>query len=88
MNGVAINSFLSGAIALAAIAIALFFFRFQQATKDRLFGFFAIAFLLLGFEQVCVAFLSDRLQAHVYLIRLLAFLLILAGIFDKNRQRK
>jgi hypothetical protein len=80
-----LNTFLGGAIVLGSWAIALFFFRFQKATRDRLFGFFAAAFLLLGLERVGLEFMSGEPQSLLYLIRLLAFLLILLAIWDKNR---
>lgn len=83
-----LNSFLSGAIAAACFAVVLFFVRFQKATGDRLFGFFAGAFALLGVEHLAVNFFSQQLESSVYLIRLGAFLLILAGILDKNRKQK
>ncbi len=83
-----LNSFLAGAITLASWAIAFFFFRFQRATGDRLFGFFAVAFVLLGLERVGIEFVFNKLESSVYLIRLCAFLLILFAIFEKNRQEK
>jgi zinc transporter ZupT len=83
-----INSFLSGAITVAAWVIAFFFLRFQKNTRDRLFGFFAAAFFLLGVERVVVELSATETPVHVYLIRLVAFLLILAGILDKNRKDK
>jgi len=83
-----LTSFLSGANVLASFAIALFFFRFQKSTEDRLFGFFAVAFVLLGLEQICINFMPAMLQSYVYLIRLSAFLLILFAILDKNRKEK
>lgn len=83
-----LNSFLSGSIVLAAWTIALFFFRFQKSTGDRLFGFFAVAFGLLGLERMSIEFMPGAFRSWVYLIRLLAFLLILFAIFDKNRKEK
>lgn len=73
-----------GAILLNACAIALFFFRFWKLTRDRLFAFFALAFLLLGAERVILASLAES-QPLVYLMRLCAFLTILFAVWDKNR---
>lgn len=81
-----LKPFLEGAETLAAWAIALFFVRFRKATRDRLFAFFAAAFFLLGFERIALVFLSSELKEHVYLIRLVAFFLILIGILNKNRE--
>jgi ABC-type transport system involved in cytochrome c biogenesis ATPase subunit len=76
---------LAGAIMLNAWAIALFFLRFWKKTRDPLFGWFALAFLLLGFERVTMATLSAGAHSLVYLTRLCAFLLIFWAICDKNR---
>jgi hypothetical protein len=83
-----LKSFLSGAIVLASWAISMFFLRFQKTAKDRLFGFFAAAFILLGLERVSVEFVPNEVRSYVYLIRLFAFLLILFAIWDKNRKEK
>lgn len=80
--------FLGGAILMASWAVAVFFYRFARTTGDRLFHFFAAAFFLLGFERVCRGFLPSLVQPYVYLIRLLAFLLILFAIWDKNRAER
>ena len=72
----------------SAIA-GLFFLRFWIKTHDRLFLLFAIAFWLMSLNWLGVA-LFGRDEANVallYIIRLVAFLLILIGIIDKNRSR-
>lgn len=81
-----INSYLNGAISLAAWTISLFFFRFYRSTGERLFVFFAVAYALLGLERLAIEFLPGWFGAHVYLIRLVAFLILLFGILDKNRK--
>ena len=82
-----IAAFLSGAIAATSLTAAAFFIHFWQKTRDRLFIYFAIAFLLLMTERVMrtVLHLEDELAPFVYGVRLLAFLTIIAGIVDKNR---
>jgi hypothetical protein len=53
-----------------------------------LFGMFSAAFLLLGLTRFLVA-LSHNLgegQTHLYWLRLVAYLAILAAIVDKNRR--
>ena len=74
-----------GGILACAWAISIFFIRYWRKTGDRLFGFFAAAFLLLGIEQLCIMAVPIEVQSYVYLIRFCAFLLILLGVFDKNR---
>ena len=81
-----LNAMLAGAIMVCAWAIALFFLRFWKRTHDRLFAFFAPAFLLLGIERVVIVSVEVETRPFIYLIRLLAFLLILFAIWDKNRR--
>jgi lipopolysaccharide export LptBFGC system permease protein LptF len=81
-----IKPFLAGANVVAAVVVAMFFWRFMKQTRDRFFGFFALAFLLLSVEQFCRHLrLDEGSYAEVYLPRLGAFLLILYAIIDKNR---
>jgi hypothetical protein len=79
--------FLSGAICLGFLTAALFFLRFWRRTHDGLFLAFAIAFALLGLGQAvqALANIADEERSYVFLIRLVAFTLILIAIFRKNR---
>jgi len=79
--------FLSGMLAGGFVTAALFFLRFWRRTRDALFLFFAGAFLLLGMGQALLALtgLPVEERSWIYLVRLAAFLLILVGIFSKNR---
>ena len=86
MNLQEINLMLTGATVLAGCTIALFFWRFWKKTGDRLFVFFSMAFLLLGMEHLFIGLFGNHVQALFYLIRLVAFLLILYAIIDKNRK--
>jgi hypothetical protein len=82
--------FFQGAIAMGCAAVGLFYFRFWRRLGDRLFAFFAASFWLLGIERVLLAAVpvADEHRPYVYLIRLVAFVLIIVGIFDKNRARE
>ena len=81
-----INQFLLGALAMACAVAGLFFLQFWRKTHDRLFIIFAFAFWLLGVNWAALAFTKgDEARTWFYLIRLLAFVLILIGIIDKNR---
>lgn len=84
-----IASFLSGAVAATSITAAAFFLRFWQKTKERLFIYFAAAFLLLTAERIMrtVLHMDDELAPLVYAVRLLAFVTIIVGIVDKNRAK-
>jgi hypothetical protein len=81
-----IKLLLAGASTLAGWIIALYFWRFWKKTGDRLFIFFAVAFLLLAFERLGLGFIAGRVESYFYLIRLSAFLLIVYAIVDKNRK--
>lgn len=83
-----LESFLSGAIALAAIITAMLFWECRTRTRERLFGFFAVAFVLMGIEHICNQFVSADPASIFYLVRLFAFLLILYAVLDKNRSEK
>jgi hypothetical protein len=84
------DAFMMGAIAMASFVAGLFFLRFWRETHDRLFFIFAIAFWLLGLTRVALAIAATEAAEHSYLywVRLLAFLLILIAVIDKNRGRK
>jgi hypothetical protein len=81
--------FISGATFLAYIVAALFFLRFWKETKDRLFALFAVAFAVLGVNRILLTYFAEPHEARtlLYLVRLLAYLVILAAIVDKNRGR-
>lgn len=84
------NQFLSGAQVVACAAIALFFVKYWRATHDRLFAILAFSFILLGVERSVLAFVPVSLEGRhwIFLARLLAFVLIIVGVLDKNRPRK
>ena len=56
-------------------------------TRDPLFAAFAAAFGLFSLEQILIAWvgLPREEQTWFYLLRLFAFLLIIAAILRKNR---
>jgi len=78
--------FLSGMIVAGFLVAGLFFLRFWKRTGDGLFAAFAAAFWLLGATQALLAF-SDvpaEERSWLYLLRLAAFVIILAAIGRKN----
>jgi hypothetical protein len=77
-----------GAIAMASSMVSLFFLRFWRDTGDRLFALFSVSFLLLGITRIGLGLSADHVEGstHWYWVRLLAFLIILAAIVDKNRR--
>ena len=77
---------ISGAILLGCWAIGLFFFRFWRRNRDRLFWFFGAAFWLLAIERILLLTIEQthEFQPYIYVVRLVAFLLILYAIYHKN----
>jgi uncharacterized membrane protein HdeD (DUF308 family) len=84
------NDMLSGAIAMASAIIALFFLRFWRASRDRFFLYFALSFAIEGVHRVVAAIVyHDNEDAPLhYLVRLLAYGLILWAILEKNLPRR
>lgn len=83
------NEFLMGANALASAAIALFFLRFWQQTRDRLFLAFSLSFALLTASRTGLAAVQTAEDKSIfYWARLAAYLLILVAVIDKNRGAK
>jgi hypothetical protein len=83
---VTVTNLLTGAIAMGSIVIALFFLRFWRSTRDRFFMYFALSFAIEGAHRVYSALTfqdSEDSPLH-YLIRLLAYGLILWAILEKN----
>ena len=82
------QDFIMGAIAMASLVAVLFFLRFWRETGDRLFAMFSLCFLLLGISRLGLAMMNDAAEekTYFYWLRLLAYVLILVAIVDKNRQ--
>lgn len=81
-----LHEFILGLIVMGCLIAGLFFLRFWRKTRDRLFAVFALAFWLLALNWALLAFTAqDEVRPALYAIRLLAFVLILVGIIDKNR---
>jgi hypothetical protein len=85
--GDALSQLISGALVMGYFVAGLYFLRFWRDTRDRLFGIFAAAFWLLAAQRAALALTTDPTgeQLLLYSVRLLAFVLILAAIIDKNR---
>ncbi|HKP74437.1 MAG TPA: DUF5985 family protein [Longimicrobiaceae bacterium] len=81
------NFFISGLLVAGDAVAGLFFLRFWRRSGDRLFAWFAAAFWLLGAQRAALAALQPGEQGAtwLYVVRLVAFLLILAAVIDKNR---
>jgi hypothetical protein len=85
------QEFLLGATTMGFWVAGLFFLRFWLQTRDRLFAIFALAFWILAINRFVFNILIQVDEASnlpLYVIRLLAFSLILVAILDKNRSKK
>jgi hypothetical protein len=79
-------SFSSGIICAGYLACGLFFLRFWSRSRDFLFLAFAAAFWLLALNVVVVVLLPepDETRSWFYLIRVVAYSLIVVAIIRKN----
>ncbi len=80
---------MSGAIVTGYLVAGLFFLRYWRQSRDRLFVIFALAFWLLAAQRLALALTTQYFEdvTWLYGVRLLAFVLILLAIIDKNRAR-
>jgi len=80
--------FLSGALAMGYVIAGVMFLRFYWSSHDRLFVFFALAFDLLAVQRIIFAVIGSDSEANpgVLVLRIIAYLLIITAIVDKNRQ--
>lgn len=83
-----LQGFLLGAIAAMSLTAGAFFLKFWRKTRDILFLAFGAAFIIEGLNRISVLLLERPNEGHplIYMVRFLAFLLILAAIINKNRR--
>jgi hypothetical protein len=79
-------SFTSGMISAGFLACGLFFLRFWTRSHDFLFLAFAAAFWLLALNVAVVILIPepDETRSWFYLIRVVAYVLIVIAIVRKN----
>ena len=79
--------FIQGATAMGCLARSVFFLRFWQRARDRLFAIFALAFVVFAIHYVILVAFGSTMETAVivYGVRAVAFALILLAIIDKNR---
>jgi hypothetical protein len=82
------NELLIGGIATASLLIGLFFLRFWRTTRDPFFLLFAVSFWIEGVNRfVLNHYLGpDEDVPAYYLIRIVAYGLIIVAIVMKNRK--
>lgn len=86
--------FIDGAIMITFCVAALCLLRFWRHSRDRFFFLFSLAFWIMAINRLLLTVLTPERSVpnenHVllYLVRLLAFAILLVAIIDKNRAPK
>jgi len=85
-----INDYIMGMITMGFAIAGLFFLRFWRESRDRLFALFSLAFFVLAANRVVLEILQEQPESSLpsYVVRLLAFGVILVAIVDKNLRRR
>ncbi|HVU05904.1 MAG TPA: DUF5985 family protein [Polyangiaceae bacterium] len=80
--------FVWGALTSCCLVAGLSFLRFWKSTQDRLFLFLAGGFGALAVNWVVISLSDPTAEGHhrVYVVRLVAFGIIILGVLDKNRR--
>jgi hypothetical protein len=82
-----LHHFLLGGVVVACGVAGLYFLRFWRRSGERLFLIFGVAFWTLGVNWLALAFTrQDEARTWLYAVRLVAFVLILWGSEEKNRE--
>lgn len=80
------SELLTGFLMTSSLTIGLFFWRSWRQTRDRFFALFALAFWALSLNWLGLFFTrEDEVRTYFFVLRLVAFTLILLAIWDKNR---
>jgi hypothetical protein len=79
------RAFVAGLLTMGYLVASLYFLRFWKRSGERLFVFFALAFALLATQRLGLILLTSLDSTWLYGLRLLAFVLLLVGILEKNR---
>ena len=88
MNVPPLTAFCYGVAFACSVGAATFFLRFGATTRDPLFFWFAASFALLGIQWAALVGANPAAEAgpYYYLLRLLAFVLIIIATTQKNRR--
>lgn len=85
-----LDQFLSGAIVMGFAVAALLFLSYWRRTGQSLFLTFAASFFLLAVNYTWLALtnIPAEERSPLFLIRLLAFCLIILAIIQSNKKRR
>lgn len=82
------SQLMMGAIAAASLLAGLFFFRFWRTARDRFFLYFALSFWIEGLNRIAIGLVQGSEDNPVfYGVRIVAYGLIVAAIWQKNRRQ-
>src|SRR5688572_14700830 len=81
------NQFLWGVIAALSLVAAIFFWKYWRRTHDGLFLGLSVGFglLMAHWSALAVVNPSDDTRHYLYIVRFLAFVVMIAGVVAKNR---
>jgi len=81
------NDLISGAMVMAYSVAAMYFLRFWRRSRDPLFGHFSLAFWILAAQRLALSISGEDYEHRTffYIARLLAFVVIIWAIVQKNR---
>lgn len=84
-----VEAFLLGVVTTAFLTTGMFFFVYWRRSRDSLFLSFAVAFAMEAFNDASLLGSPHPNDANrwYYIVRLISFLIILAGILKKNYER-
>lgn len=79
-----VRSWMSGAISMGYLVVAFFFLQYWRETRDRLFVFFTIGFVVLAVNRTLYALMFGDADVVSFSLRLAGYLCILAGIIERR----
>ena len=85
-----LNLILTGALILGFWVGGLLFLKYWKTTRDGLFAWFAAAFWMMMVERALLAIVNpeDEARPYVYLLRLLAFSMLIVAVIQKNKSKR
>lgn len=81
------SEFLQGATFLGSLAVALFFLRFWQRSREPLFAVFGVAFAVFAVNRVALVVLDEADEERrlwVYASRAVVFAMIAGAVLHQN----
>jgi hypothetical protein len=82
------EQFLSGAVVMGFATAGLLFLSYWRRTRQLLFLIFSASFLLLAinYAWLAITLIPDEERSPLFLLRFLAFSLIIAAVLGLNRR--